>query len=161
MLQKEQNQIYHQALDGVVRDLCSIPRVLKAGTHKNPLRAPVNELRGHFSMIHFELMHLLVDSGTLRMSEIANELHVTKPQATYLVDRLVNMKLVQRTTDPSDRRTVLISLSDKGIQIFDKHREHLWDSFKEMISGLSGEEIQELSVSLRTLIRILSRLEQR
>ena len=161
MLQKEQIKIDNQVLNDVVRDLLSIPRILKAGTHKNRLPAPVNELHGNFSMIHFEIMHLLMNSGTLRMSEIADELHVPKPQATYLVDRLVNMELAERNADPSDRRTVLISLSDKGTQIFKKHREHLWDSFKEMISGLSGEEIHELSVSLRTLIRILSRLEQR
>ena len=61
MTQKEQNQIDNQVLDGVVRDLLSIPRVLKAGTHRNPLRAHLHELDGHLSMVHFEIMHLLMD----------------------------------------------------------------------------------------------------
>jgi len=160
MIPKDRTETDDRILDEVANNLLFIPRILKSGMIKNPLRAHMGELGGNISLVHFEIMHLLIDSGTLRMSEIADELHVPRPQATYLVDRLVSMELVERNTDPSDRRTVSVSLSDKGTRIFSKHRELLWDSFRSSISRLSGEEVHELSVSLRSLIKILSKLEQ-
>lgn len=57
----------------------------------------------------------LYDNGERSMSELANGLAVSLPSASELVDRLIDRGLVQKTQDTTDRRRVLISLTDTAI----------------------------------------------
>ncbi|MFD0329624.1 MarR family winged helix-turn-helix transcriptional regulator [Streptacidiphilus monticola] len=50
----------------------------------------------------------------LRMSELAAKLATDKPYTTLIVDDLVRRGLVERTTDPDDRRCKLVSLTETG-----------------------------------------------
>ena len=57
----------------------------------------------------------LYNNGERSMSELAQGLAVSLPSASELVDRLIDRGLVGKTIDPSDRRRVLIALSDPAI----------------------------------------------
>lgn len=57
---------------------------------------------------------LLEQMGPLRMGVIANRLGTTLSAMTSIVDRLVEKNLVDRDSDPSDRRVVLCKLTDQG-----------------------------------------------
>src|SRR5437763_15659617 len=46
-----------------------------------------------------------------RITELAAEERVTQPAITLLVNRLAERGWVERTTDPSDRRAVLVALT--------------------------------------------------
>src|SRR5579884_3837113 len=49
-----------------------------------------------------------------RITELAAEERVTQPAITLLVNRLVERGWVERATDPSDRRAVLVTLTPAG-----------------------------------------------
>ncbi len=57
---------------------------------------------------------LLELNGQLRMGNIANYLGRALSATTTLVDRLVEKGLVDRVSDPSDRRVVVCELTDLG-----------------------------------------------
>ncbi len=57
----------------------------------------------------------LYNNGERSMGELATGLAVSLPSASELVDRLIDRGLVEKTTDPVDRRRVLIALSDPAI----------------------------------------------
>lgn len=57
----------------------------------------------------------LYNQGERSMTELATGLAVSLPSASELVDRLTDRGLVVRTIDPTDRRRVLISLTESAI----------------------------------------------
>lgn len=62
----------------------------------------------------WRVLALLSDGAGHPMSEIASHAMVPAPTLTKIVDRLVDRALVYRRPDESDRRRVLVFLSDHG-----------------------------------------------
>ena len=69
------------------------------------------------TMAQFGTMIHIYHKGGCGVSDIGSDLGVTNSAASQMLERLVQLKLVTRTEDPSDRRVKLIVLTDKGRQI--------------------------------------------
>ncbi|MEZ4532136.1 MAG: MarR family transcriptional regulator [Thermomicrobiales bacterium] len=69
----------------------------------------------------------LYNNGERSMGELASGLAVSLPSASELVDRLIERGLVEKSVDPSDRRRVLVALTEPAIgygrRIHDLRRE--------------------------------------
>lgn len=76
---------------------------------------------------------LLERSGSLRMGNIASFLGRALSATTTVVDRLVEKELVDRAWDPSDRRVVICSLTDKGHQAM----QRFWQIRRERLHVLA------------------------
>jgi DNA-binding MarR family transcriptional regulator len=50
----------------------------------------------------------------LTMSQLAERLHMSRPGLSYLVERLVEAGLAERSYDPHDRRVVAVSVTPQG-----------------------------------------------
>ena len=74
--------------------------------------------------------------GPIRISQLAHDLDVTPAAAGQAVDRLVRAGMVDRETDPTDRRAFVISISEKG-------REHLRE-YETRCRELSGELLADI-----------------
>jgi DNA-binding MarR family transcriptional regulator len=59
---------------------------------------------------------VLSNHGPLRTGEIAEHLGVNQSSLTRLADRMVAAGLITRSTGRSDRREVIISATDRGVQ---------------------------------------------
>jgi DNA-binding MarR family transcriptional regulator len=59
-------------------------------------------------------LNLLADDAGHTMTEVADYALLPAPTATKLIDRLVADNLVYRHPDPTDRRRVLVHLTDRG-----------------------------------------------
>lgn len=72
---------------------------------------------------------------------------------TNRIDRLTKMGLVARSPNPDDRRSTLVSLTEKGFELVDgmiaEHAAHK----QSLIESLSGAERVQLSALLAKLIR--------
>jgi DNA-binding MarR family transcriptional regulator len=66
------------------------------------------------TMPQMKIMLLLYVRGPIRMTNIANDLKVTLPTATSLIEKLVDKNYVLRDTQSDDRRVVLCKLSASG-----------------------------------------------
>ncbi len=64
--------------------------------------------------------------------------------ASRIVDKLVNKGLVERHTCPSDRRSVNLMISDKGLSLL-KNLDVLDEQMKDIFSSLSVKEIEEMN----------------
>ncbi len=107
---------------------------------------------------HYEIMRMLYESGQVHISNIADRLLIPRPQMTYLIDRLVEIGMVERNTDPSDRRMLDIQLSSKGKLIIEEHRKHIRDALKESMADLPDDELNEVSASLQKIREVFSKL---
>jgi len=82
---------------------------------------------------------------TATIGEIAASLMIRPHSAAELVDRLVQLGMVERTTDPQDHRRVQVTLTGQAEDILD---------------GLSAEHLHELGAIRPTLLALLSRFEE-
>ncbi|MFC1941700.1 MarR family winged helix-turn-helix transcriptional regulator [Chloroflexota bacterium] len=145
-------------LDGVIEDLLSIPPLIRRSTRRKVFKTAFAGIEGDISLSHFEIMKILNETGTMHIAEIGERLQIPKPQMTHLIDRLVALEMVERQADASDRRLINVVLTDRGKKMMDEHKNVIRSSFKDDLSSLTDEDLLELSVSLRKLRDILSRL---
>lgn len=77
---------------------------------------------------------------------------VTSGAITNRVDRLVARELVTRETDPSDRRSVLLSLTKRGHEVVGEIVARHVERERELLSALSQREQDQLAGLLRKLL---------
>jgi len=78
------------------------------------------------------------------MADIASSLEVVPRTATTIVDDLESAGLVERAIDPHDRRSVLVSLSEKGRLLLDEIARARRRTAEATFSRLSPPERVEL-----------------
>ena len=59
-------------------------------------------------------MMVIQERGGVTVKELAEQLHVSPPSASAMVDRLVDMGMLDREQSREDRREVRIRVSEKG-----------------------------------------------
>jgi DNA-binding MarR family transcriptional regulator len=145
-------------LDSLVADLLSITPLVRRNIQKKLVRTAFSRVEHHISLPHLEIMLRLRKYGPQHIAGIGEALLIPKPQMTHLVDRLQELKLAVRKTNRADRRVVNVALTAKGRRVIDELDQAIRDSIKIKLSGLTSLEVSELSVCLRRLGEILSRL---
>ncbi len=145
-------------LDSIIQNLCYIMplfyRTIKRKIFQNKTALGQHGLLPH----HYGIMRVLHESGQMHISSVADRLLIPRPQMTYLIDRLVVMGIVERNTDPSDRRMLDIQLTSKGKLIIKDHRKHAREALKESMANLTNDELKEISASLQKIREVLSKL---
>lgn len=146
-------------MDKVTADLLSVPPLIFREVRRSLHRTQAG-IKPDISPLHFEIMGLLRNEGTLYAAEIGERLCIARAHMTSLVDRLVELGFVERQMDSSDRRVTNLVLTDKGKTVLEEHRSKMRNAVKETLTCLSDEELKSLSDSLRNIRDILSKLQQ-
>jgi DNA-binding MarR family transcriptional regulator len=77
---------------------------------------------------------------------------VTSGTMTNRIKGLVGAGLVSRSTDPLDKRGALVTLTARGRAAVDAALADLLGSERELLTGLDGDQRQELAALLRVLL---------
>lgn len=110
--------------------------------------------RPDLTMAQVSILLTLIDSGPIRMTELAARERVRTPTTTVAIRRLEKLNLVKRTRDPSDMRAVLVEVTPEGMvqyrDALDMRRTYL----AELLSRLTDAERADLVRALRPLERL-------
>ncbi len=99
----------------------------------------------------FAVLEVLVHKGPLPVNVIGRKVLLTSGSITAAIDRLESRKLVRRTTDPHDRRSRLVQLTDSGKQLIEEaFARHEIDMEQSMTVLKSNERVE--------LIRLLKKV---
>lgn len=130
-----------------------LPIIMTEFTRRQ-IRSPV---WGRISLPQMLLLEVLYRRGDCIMKDLASEMFVSTPAITGLVDRMSKSGFVRRFRTRSDRRRVIIKLTDKGNRIAKdilKKREKM---IQDIFSSLSGRErkcylkiLKKLSISIKS-----------
>lgn len=106
-----------------------------------------------------ELLALLIVDrhGEIIMSQIADYVRVPLSTATGIVDRLVKNKYLKRERSESDRRIVVIQLTEKGSEIVKDVKESILGYLEKINQTLTEDERQFLS---NLFFKIMHRFEE-
>lgn len=85
------------------------------------------------------------DGHTMKVSDISRRLHVTPPTVTQMMKGLEMKGLVARHIDPTDRRAVGLTLTEKGEMITQRAYDAFSTSFQGLIEYLGEEESNHLA----------------
>jgi DNA-binding MarR family transcriptional regulator len=86
------------------------------------------------------------ENRTLRIRELNENVLLTQPSISRLVDRLTARGLVTKLMDPNDGRGTLVALTDDGFTLFrDAARIHGRSISSRMDAALSPDELAELA----------------
>ena len=96
-----------------------------------------------------------------RITELAAEERVTQPAITLLVNRLADKGWVERVSDPTDRRAVLVSLTPTGEEAFTQLRAEYHALLHGEISALDDHEVETLAEAVEILDGLIERLRSK
>ena len=93
--------------------------------------------------------------GPLTPSELAAHERVQRPTATRVLARLENAGLVDRSPDPADRRSALISASAAGRTLLRRQRSRKNQYLARRLATLDPDEVATLERAALNLERML------
>jgi DNA-binding MarR family transcriptional regulator len=88
----------------------------------------------------------------LTPNEINAHLHLTSGSVTSLLDRLEKRALVVRRPHPTDRRKVLVSITDAGRALVDMHLPEAVAIQTALFRVLTVEQLTELNHVIETVL---------
>jgi DNA-binding MarR family transcriptional regulator len=98
----------------------------------------------------------LVDSGPLRLNDLAQRMGTSAPTASRAVDALDELGLVERHPDPTDRRAITIELTDDGRRSVEERKARVYAAFRPAAAALSPADREQLAELLARLAAQLS-----
>lgn len=102
---------------------------------------------GHVSFPQFFLLTYLDHNEVLTMSAIALKMRHTTAAASGLVSRLQSLGYVMRSHDSSDRRKVMVCITERGSALVRRIREEMICNLMKMMAHLSpGEQKSWLQI---------------
>ena len=100
-------------------------------------------------------LSVVVFAGPLALNKLAESEQVTSPTMSRIVEALVREGLVRREANRNDRRSILISPTNKGTKIIHEGRSRREKRLIKLLSQLDADEIRCLGKASRILSRIL------
>jgi DNA-binding MarR family transcriptional regulator len=95
--------------------------------------------------------------GEIMPSTIGDYTGMDRSSLTRMIDDLEKKGMVFRKNDPEDRRKVLISLTDKGLECYNNFNEVV----DELLKNVDEKDVNEFLQSLETMVKILNKIASR
>lgn len=89
------------------------------------------------------------------MGEVSADLNIPLSSATRTVDWLVGANIVERVSDPDDRRVVRVQLTETGHQLYRTEMEYRKTQIQRLMTHFSQEEQEQLLRLLRKVLDLL------
>ena len=105
------------------------------------------------TMAQFGTLLHIFHKGGCGVSDIGSDLGVTNSAASQMLERLVQLKLITRSEDPTDRRVKQIVLTDKGRQILQEGNLANRNWLEELAQTMTAEEREQVREAIVILLQ--------
>lgn len=122
------------------------------------IRPYEQETRNSLGLIQTRAIRILLQHEPMSMQELAAKVRISKQQLTPIMKKLMERGLVERASDPKDRRVVRIRMSQEGTRFAEEMRARIVQLLGRQIEDLKTEDLQLLDESLRNMLRIVHKL---
>lgn len=113
-------------------------------TYNNPLF--------HLPLAQMEMLRFTQEKKRVAMKEISDHLGITPPSATVLVNQLVSLNYIHRTTDSKDRRSIFVTLTKTGTTVLAKTSKLHCQRIAKLLDKLNQKEKDEFLHLLTKMI---------
>ncbi len=105
------------------------------------------------------LLHTIETHGPLRLSELAAEEGINPTMLSRVVGDLADAGLIDRITDPADKRAALVTASKKGRKLLERMRRERTDALSVALDSLTDQERHTLHRALPALEKLAETLK--
>ncbi len=106
----------------------------------------------HCNMLQLHVLAMIQKHEGITMTEIAKFMKVASPSATSFVARLVKMGLLERATDPENRKLVRLRVTPAGQLLLREQMDSRRLAFRQMLELLPEPERKEFVRLLQKLL---------
>lgn len=131
-----------------------MPLLRHAMTHLGVEQTPTGKALGLTNARMMALAAVGV-AGTCSMTDLALRLSLPAPLATRVADELVARNLVERVDDPSDRRRVLLQLTESGHAALHTVHGEVEQLVSTVLDRMTEAETEALLLGLHAFLRVL------
>ncbi|MGF1911784.1 MarR family transcriptional regulator [Vibrio kasasachensis] len=104
-----------------------------------------------YSLAQVHTIEVLGVHGALRMKELAEKLGITTGTLTVQIEKLVKANLIERRDHPTDRRAIVVILTEDGQKIHRHHNQLHLDLVKDITRNIEPEDEEVLLRCLRKM----------
>jgi len=104
----------------------------------------------------YALAHLFF-KGSLKMSDLCEHMQVSPAAASQLIDRLEKLEMVERTSDPDDRRVRKIVVLEKGKDFVQENFRFSQGWLSEIPADITPEQLSQITEVLSMLLQSSSK----
>lgn len=120
---------------------------------------PINQqAKNVMSPMQMHAMEALYSLKKCTMTELSNELKISKQQTTPIVDKLIRAGLVIREHDDIDRRNINIRLTPSGLSFMNDFKEEIFSTMKEKIRNLDDDDLICLENALNDFFKVIHKI---
>ena len=109
------------------------------------------------TMEQLAILEMLSFYGDMNMTELSHKTWKQNANITRIIDKLEKQELVVRRAVEGDRRANLLSITEKGKDLFNQVIPIIAKSYQEITSCLTKEEA---SVTIKNLKKIINHLSE-
>ena len=116
---------------------------------------PMKEAISHLdiSLTEMYIMRSIIKHQGISVKELAEKMKVTSSAMTQVIDKLMNKGYVLRTKSEEDARYLILSISDKGMEMIKIIKREHFPLYKKIFDSLTDEEL----ISLETILDKISK----
>ncbi|SEP59421.1 DNA-binding transcriptional regulator, MarR family [Virgibacillus subterraneus] len=103
------------------------------------------------------ILHYLYKNKERKVSDISKHLNLAASTVSSILDRLERNELITRERNKDDKRVVLISLSNKAIEIKASLNMGISEFMEDMTQTASDEEVEKIINGLTLMKEVLNR----
>lgn len=104
------------------------------------------------TLVQLRALVMLTSRGPTNLSTLADALGVHASNASRTCEALVNMGLLNRRDDPSDRRNVVLAPAERGRDVVRAVLDHRAALLRDLLGRLSATDRKTLTGPLQRLV---------
>ncbi|MAC58993.1 MAG: transcriptional regulator [Novosphingobium sp.] len=104
----------------------------------------------------WQVLSVLLRHEGIKQGGLAEILEVEPITAGRMIDRMQDAKLVERKTDPADRRAWRLFLTPRGREIIDRLQPLARETTEKTLKGISEDDQADLLRTLDTMLENLT-----
>jgi len=132
-------------------DYKSLAREFMEIMHKMRKRKEQKQISDSMHGEHFVLSYILKHEGNVIPSDISSEMGISSARIAATLNSLESKGYIVRSIDTSDRRKILIELTDAGREQVNEHHRMIMKVTTNMLEYLGEEDAREF-------VRIMKKL---
>jgi DNA-binding MarR family transcriptional regulator len=110
------------------------------------------------SLAQYYTLHLIKADSCVRMRDIRDNLCVSAPYATSIIDKLVKNGFIERYRGKDDRRVVRVQLTEKGKILMRDLNSKKAQFYTKLLKDMNRRDKKTMSDGLSLLVSSLSRI---
>ena len=109
------------------------------------------------TMVSLATLKFIEEQGSPTMKDISDRFGVTPPSATATIEALAESRYLNRDLDKQDRRSVRLTITDKGREMLKKNLLAVHKRMETVFSKMEEDEIDNLYSGLKHFSEVIKK----